>query len=57
MASKRGKRRHDCGGKVKHASLAAAWTAAKKIMRLKADPGKAGGYQCKHCGKFHWGHR
>jgi rubrerythrin len=50
MASKRRVRSKSCEGKVRHESMDAAWTAARKTGE-KIRP-----YRCRWCGKLHAGH-
>lgn len=50
MASRRRLRAKSCGGKVRHATMASAWIAARKT------DGEVKPYRCKWCSAFHVGH-
>jgi hypothetical protein len=50
MSSRRALRRKACSGKIRHASMGAAWIAA-----MKTDGGVRP-YKCRHCPGYHIGH-
>jgi hypothetical protein len=50
MSSKRRVRAKSCDGKVRHATMAGAWIAARKT------DGGVRPYKCKWCSAFHVGH-
>jgi hypothetical protein len=50
MSSKRRVRAKSCEGKVRHATMAGAWIAARKT------DGGVRPYRCNFCGDYHCGH-
>lgn len=46
--------KNSCKGKVKHQTLEAAWTCAKRFQKKRGDKMEA--YKCRYCDFFHIGH-
>lgn len=57
MASKRGKRRKECSGKVGHKNRDAAMRARRRLSSNKAGAYPMNVYKCQYCGQWHIGHK
>ena len=57
MASKRGRRRKECTGKVGHDSRDSAMRARRTLTRGKVGEYPMNVYKCPHCGQYHIGHK
>lgn len=56
MASKRGIRRKQCDGKVKHKTQQDGMIAISKLHRHRGYQGLMHCYRCSFCGQWHIGH-